>query len=115
MLAPMAEKTSKTFFINIKQKCIEKLNTLVFWHEVYFRVNGNEVIITSNFRSLASAFDKKIFKIISIIDTALALIKYIAQLFFNKTKLVQSLLIRNTGKLWYLSFKLSAFYSYIGN
>ena len=33
-------------------------------------------IKSSNFWSSASAFDKEIFKTISIIDTALALIKY---------------------------------------
>ena len=48
------------FFINIKQKCIKKVN---IFNEVYFKVNGNEVIITSNFRSLASAFDKKFSKL----------------------------------------------------
>ena len=46
---------------------------------VYFKVNSNEVIITSNFQSLASAFDKEIYKTISIIDTAIVLMKYIAQ------------------------------------
>ena len=51
---------------------------------VYFKVNGNEVIITPNFWSSASAFAKKIFKIIFIINTALALIKYTAQLFLAK-------------------------------
>ena len=88
---------------------------LEFWHGVYFIVNGNEVIRTSNFWFLASAFDKEIFKIISIIDTALEMIKYTVQLFSNKAKLVQLLLIENAGKLWYLPFIILAFYSYIKN
>ena len=80
-----------------------------------FKVNGNEVIITSNFWSSASAFVKKILKTICIIDTTLALIKYTAQLFFNKAKLVQLLLIENAGKLRFLPFMILAFYCYIKN
>ena len=87
----------------------------VYWHGVYFKVSGNEVIITPNFWSSASAFDEEIFKTISIIDTALVLIKYTAQLFFNKAKLVQLLLVGNAGKLRYLPFIVLAFYSYIRN
>ena len=68
---------------------------------------GNEVIITSNFRSSACAFDKEIFKTISIIDAAHALIKYTAQLFFSKAKLA--------GKLRNLRFIVLAFYSSLRN
>ena len=46
------------------------------------KVNSNEVITTSNFRSSASEFDKELFKTSYIIDTALVLMKYTAQLFF---------------------------------
>ena len=74
-----------------------------------------KVIITSNFHSLTSAFDKDIFKTISIIDTALVLTKYTTKLFFNKAKLVQLLLIDNAGKLRYLSFIILAFCSYINS
>ena len=81
----------------------------IFWQGVYFKVNGNEVIITSNFWSSASAFDKEIFKTISIIDAAHALINYTAQLFFNKAKLVQLLLVSNAGKLRYLPFMYQHF------
>ena len=77
-----------------------------------FKVSGYEFIITSNFQSSASTFYKKIFKTISSIDTALARIKHTAQLFFSKAKLVQLLLIGNAGKLRYLPFIISAFYSY---
>ena len=103
------------FFINIKQKNV--LRKWIFWHGVYFKINGIEVIIISNFRSSASAFDKKIFKTtcISIIDTALALKKYTEQLLFNKAKLVQFLLIDNVGKLQYLPLIILAFYSYTRN
>ena len=52
--------------------------------EVYFKVNSNEIIIISNFWSLISAFDKEFFITISIIDTALAQLKYTVQLVFNK-------------------------------
>ena len=77
----------------------------------FIKVNGNEVIITSNFWSLASAFDRETFKTIIIIDTAHALIKYTAQLFFNKAKSVQLLLIDNASKLRYQTFIILAFYS----
>ena len=77
----------------------------------YCKVNGNKVIKTSNFWSLAPAFHKKIFKTIFIIHTALLLIKYTTHLFFNKAELVQLLLIDNAGKLWYLPFIILAFYS----
>ena len=73
----------------------------------------------------------EIFKPISIIDTALALIKYTAlalikytalalikhsvQLFFNKARSVQLFFIVTTGKRQYLPFTIVAFYSYIKN
>ena len=98
----------------MNKKGIEEVN---IWHGVYFKVNGNEVIITTNFRLLASAFDKEILKTtcISIIDKAPALIKYTTQLFFSKPNLVKLLLIDNIGKLWYQPFIILAFYSYIRN
>ena len=68
---------------------------------------------TSNFKSSASTFDKKIFKTISVIDTALVLIKYTAELFFNKAKLVQLLLLGNVSKLRHLPFIILGFYSYL--
>ena len=55
------------------------------------------------------------FEIIFIIETALAMIKYTAQWFFNRAELVQLLLIGNAGKLLYKPFVILAFYSYIRN
>ena len=48
------------------------------------KCDSNEVTIILHFGASASTFDKKTSTTISIINTAFALIKYIAQLFFNK-------------------------------
>ena len=61
---------------------------------VYFKVNQNEVIISQIFGLQHLSFDRKIFITIFIIDVALALIKYTAQLsFFSKAKSAQLLLV----------------------
>ena len=78
-----------------------------------FTININTEIKRKQFTSKRAQIQMvifyQIFKITFIVGTALAMIKYRAQLFFNRAKLVQLFCIGNAGKLRYLPFITSVF------